>query len=66
VTTPSEPKSWKLLARYMANFRPNANMMFTQFSKDVWRLCTGIRYSVRGKNYYMITLFSQGDYDFVM
>jgi hypothetical protein len=63
---PKDPNTWKLLARYKANFKPNAKSMFTQLSEEAWRLCTGIRYSERGKNYYMITLFSQGDYDFVM
>jgi hypothetical protein len=62
---PSEPKTWKLLARYMANFKPNKKTMFKRFSEDVWCLRTGIRYSERGKNYFMITLFSEGDYEFV-
>jgi hypothetical protein len=62
---PSEPTSWKLLARYMANFKPNTKAMFTRFTEEVWRLRSGIRYSEKGKNYYMITLFSKGDYDFV-
>jgi hypothetical protein len=63
---PNEKKTWKLLARYAANFKPNAHAMFKKFSEEVWQLRTGIRYSERGKNYYMVTLFSQGDYDFVM
>jgi hypothetical protein len=66
VAEPNKPKSWRLLARYMANFKPNTTSMFTQFAREVWRLRTGFRYSERGKNYFMITLFSQGDYDFVM
>jgi hypothetical protein len=40
--------------------------MFTQMAEEVWQLRTCIRYSERGKNYHMITLFSRGDYDFVM
>jgi hypothetical protein len=52
VKTSSEPKSWKLLARYVANFEPYAKSMFTQFTEEDWRLRTGIRYSKRGKNYY--------------
>jgi hypothetical protein len=66
VMAPPEPTSWKLLARYYASFRPNITSMFTHFADDVWQLRTGIRYLERGKNYYMITLFSQGDYDFVL
>jgi hypothetical protein len=50
----------------MGNFKPNTKSMFTQFAQEVWQLRTGIRYPERGKNYYMITLFSQGDFDFVM
>jgi hypothetical protein len=63
---PRGPKTWKLIARYMANFKPNTHSMFTQFSEEVRRLRTGIKYVERGKNYFMITLFSQGDFDFVM
>uniref|UniRef100_A0ACD5ZK78 Uncharacterized protein n=1 Tax=Avena sativa TaxID=4498 RepID=A0ACD5ZK78_AVESA len=66
VTEAPEPGTWKLLARYMANFKPNTKSMFDRFTDEVWKLRTGIRYSERGKNYYMITLFSKGDYDFVM
>jgi hypothetical protein len=64
-TPKKEPKSWSLLARYMANFKPNTVSMFDHFADDVWKLRAGIEYSERGKNYYMITLFSRGDYDFV-
>jgi hypothetical protein len=63
---PKEPNTWKLLARYMGDLKPNTKAMFTQFTEEVWHLRTGIRYAEGGKNYYMITLFSQGDYDFVM
>ncbi|KAK1699605.1 hypothetical protein QYE76_016302 [Lolium multiflorum] len=63
---PEDPSTWKLLARYMANFKPNTRAMFNYFADEAWRLRTGIRYSEKGKNYYRITLFSKGDYDFVM
>ncbi|KAM0926869.1 hypothetical protein ACQ4PT_003045 [Festuca glaucescens] len=62
---PREPTSWKLLARYMANFKPHTKAMFTRLIEEVWHLRRGIEYSEKGKNYYMITLFSRGDYDFV-
>ncbi|KAM0911782.1 hypothetical protein ACQ4PT_013257 [Festuca glaucescens] len=62
----AEQKTWKLLARYMANFKPNTKAMFTRFTDEVLHLRIGIRYSEKGKNYYMVTLFSKGDYDFVM
>ncbi|KAM0909255.1 hypothetical protein ACQ4PT_014931 [Festuca glaucescens] len=62
---PDEPTTWQLMARYMANFKPNTKAMFNRFADEVWHLRTGIRYSEKGKNYYMITLFSKGDYDFV-
>jgi hypothetical protein len=63
---PVEKTSWTLLARYMASFKPNTKAMFRYFVHDVWRLRSGIEYSEKGKNYYMFTLFSKGDYDFVM
>ncbi|KAK1630142.1 hypothetical protein QYE76_004457 [Lolium multiflorum] len=62
---PVEKTSWTLLARYMASFKPNTKAMFRYFVDDVWRLRSGIEYSEKGKNYYMFTLFSKGDYDFV-
>jgi hypothetical protein len=62
---PSEQKSWDLLARYMASFKPNTRAMFAYFIDEVWHPRAGIEYSEKGKNYYMITLFSKGDYDFV-
>ncbi|KAM0840057.1 hypothetical protein ACQ4PT_059917 [Festuca glaucescens] len=65
VAAPSAPTAWKLLARYMANFKPSAKSMFAYFADEVWHLRTGVKYSERGKNYYMVTLFSQGDFDFV-
>jgi hypothetical protein len=63
---PDAPKTWKLLARYMANFKPNTKTMFDWFTDEVWHIRNGIMYSEKGKNYYMITLCSKGDYDFVM
>ncbi|KAM0892234.1 hypothetical protein ACQ4PT_025875 [Festuca glaucescens] len=62
---PSEPTSWTIIARYMANFTPNTKAMFDRFTDEVWFLRSGISYSEQGKNY-MVTLFSKGDYDFVM
>jgi hypothetical protein len=35
VPTPSIPSTWKLLARYWANFKPNAKTMFTHFAQEV-------------------------------
>ncbi|KAK1660880.1 hypothetical protein QYE76_049039 [Lolium multiflorum] len=63
---PVEKTSWTLLARYMASFKPNTKAMFKYFIDEAWRLRKGIEYSEKGKNYYMFTLFSKGDYDFVM
>ncbi|KAM0872537.1 hypothetical protein ACQ4PT_038656 [Festuca glaucescens] len=62
---PEEATSWQLIARYMATFKPNSKAMFTRFAEEVWFLRTGIDYAEKGKNYYMITLYSKGDYDFV-
>lgn len=62
---PDEAPTWQLMARYMANFKPNTKAMFTRFVEEVWFLRTGIDYAEKGKNYYMITLYSKGDYDFV-
>jgi hypothetical protein len=39
--------------------------MFTYLDKEAWHLRTGIKYTELQKNYYMLTLFSQGDYEFV-
>ncbi|KAM0899098.1 hypothetical protein ACQ4PT_021529 [Festuca glaucescens] len=68
VPTQSDPNTWKLLA--WRGTEPASNQVRGQcskhFTEDVWQLRNGIRYSERGKNYYMITLFSRGDYDFVM
>jgi hypothetical protein len=63
---PREQSTWQILARYMANFKPNTRAMFNHFIHEVWHLRNGISYSEKGKNYYGITLFSKGDYDFVM
>jgi hypothetical protein len=63
---PVEKTSRTLLARYMASFKPNTKAMFKYFIEEAWRLRKGIEYSEKGKNYYMFTLFSKGDYDFVM
>jgi hypothetical protein len=49
----------------MANFKPHTKTMFKRLIEEVWHLRSGIEYSEKGKNYYMITLFSRGDYDFV-
>ncbi|KAK1614381.1 hypothetical protein QYE76_019898 [Lolium multiflorum] len=62
---PAEPTKWKLLARYMASFKPNTNPMFKRFTYEVWHLRRGIRYSEKGINYYMVTP-PRGNYDFVM
>ncbi|KAM0876507.1 hypothetical protein ACQ4PT_036129 [Festuca glaucescens] len=62
---PDEAVSWQLMARYMATFKPNTKAMFTKLSEEAWHLRTGIDYAEKGKNYYMITLFSKGDYEFV-
>jgi hypothetical protein len=59
------PATWQLIARYMANFKPNTKAMFTRFTEEVWHLRSRIDYAEKGKNYYMITLHSKGDYDFV-
>jgi hypothetical protein len=62
---PDEAKTWQLMARYMATFKPNTVAMFTRLTEEVWHLRTGIDYAEKGKNYYMITLYSKGDYEFV-
>jgi hypothetical protein len=63
---PKEQSTWQIVARYMANFKPNTRAMFNHFIHEVWHLRNGISYSEKGKNYYGITLFSKGVYDFVM
>jgi hypothetical protein len=41
--------TWKLLARYMANFKPKIKAMFTLFIDEVLHLHIGIRYLEKGK-----------------
>jgi hypothetical protein len=38
--------------------------MTVHFNK-VWRLRTGVNFAPLGKNWFRVTLFSEGDYDFV-
>ena len=56
--------SWQLLARYYAQNKPSSLAMFDYF-EGVWRLRTGLKYKELQKHYYMVTLFSQGDFEFV-
>jgi hypothetical protein len=35
---PQKPNTWRLVARYYANFKPNTLSMFNHFVEDVWRL----------------------------
>ncbi|CAM0881945.1 unnamed protein product [Alopecurus aequalis] len=56
--------SWQLIARYYAQRKLNAKDMFENF-EDVWHLRKGVKYKELQKNYYIITLFTQGDFYFV-
>ncbi|KAM0905927.1 hypothetical protein ACQ4PT_016955 [Festuca glaucescens] len=55
---------WILLGRYIRQKRPDIEDMTVHFNK-VWRLRTGINFSPLGRNWFRITLYSEGDHTFV-
>ncbi|KAM0880049.1 hypothetical protein ACQ4PT_033835 [Festuca glaucescens] len=61
---PAEVQRWRLMGRYINVRRPNIDDMTDHFN-DVWHLRTWVNFAPLGKNWFNITLFSEGDYNFV-
>jgi hypothetical protein len=55
---------WKLMGRYISLRKPVIDDMTVHFNK-VWRLRTGVNFTPLGKNWFTITLYSEGDHTFV-
>ena len=65
MATPMAPPSpWRLLARYVNQRRPNTKDLTDHFHA-VWQIRAGLNIAPIRKNWYVITLQSQGDFDFV-
>ncbi|KAK1611979.1 hypothetical protein QYE76_035652 [Lolium multiflorum] len=62
--TPAEMQRWRLRGRYISVKKPNIEDMTDHFN-DVWHLRTGVNFAPLGKNWFTVTLFSEGDYKFV-
>ncbi|KAM0828001.1 hypothetical protein ACQ4PT_067834 [Festuca glaucescens] len=59
---PSVP--WRLIARYLGQTSPSAETLKVHFTK-VWRLRTRVKFVPIKPKWSTVTLFSQGDFDFV-
>ncbi|KAI4971987.1 hypothetical protein ZWY2020_002912 [Hordeum vulgare] len=55
---------WRLLRRYVSIGRPNIDNMAEHFSK-VWKVRTCLDIARIKNNWYLVTLFSEEDYNFV-
>ncbi|KAM0895064.1 hypothetical protein ACQ4PT_024054 [Festuca glaucescens] len=62
--TPAEMQRWRLRGRYISVKKPNIEDLTDHFN-DVWHLRTGVNFAPLGKNWFTVTLFSEGDYNFV-
>jgi hypothetical protein len=49
VAPPPEPNTWRLLARYRANFCPNANSMFTLYTDGGRSQAAAHRHKILGE-----------------
>ena len=58
------PSPWRLLARYVNQRMPNTEDLTDHFHA-VWQIRSGVNFAPIRKNWYVITLGSQGDFDFV-
>jgi hypothetical protein len=61
---PAAVGRWQMMARYINLKKPDIDDMSTHFS-DVWRLRTGVNFALLGKNWFTVTFFSEGDFEFV-
>ncbi|KAM0929264.1 hypothetical protein ACQ4PT_001709 [Festuca glaucescens] len=63
--TPAPPPvPWRLMARYVGQSSPSAETLKTHFTK-VWRLRKGATFAPIKPKWFIITLNSEGDYNFV-
>ncbi|KAM0926168.1 hypothetical protein ACQ4PT_003739 [Festuca glaucescens] len=62
---PEIQQRWRLLGRYVSQRKPDIDDMTTHFNSKVWRLRMGVNFAPLGKNWFKITFYSEGDYDFV-
>lgn len=58
------PPRWRLLGPYVNQGRPNVDDMTEHFS-DVWKVRSGLNIARIKNNWYAVTFFSEGDYNFV-
>ncbi|KAM0848528.1 hypothetical protein ACQ4PT_054332 [Festuca glaucescens] len=64
--TPAQPQvPWRLMARYVGQASPSAETLKTHFTK-VWRLRKGATFAPIKPKWFIVTLNSEGDYDFVV
>ncbi|KAM0822179.1 hypothetical protein ACQ4PT_071665 [Festuca glaucescens] len=62
---PEVQQRWRLMGRYISQRKPNIDDMTEHFNVKVWRLRTGVNFAPMGKNWFKITLYSQGDFNFM-
>ncbi|KAM0877876.1 hypothetical protein ACQ4PT_035180 [Festuca glaucescens] len=61
---PEVAQRWRLVGRYVCQRKPDLDDMTDHFN-DVWHLRMGVNLAPMGKNWFHVTLFSEGDFDFV-
>ncbi|XP_010236280.1 uncharacterized protein LOC100842450 [Brachypodium distachyon] len=61
---PAAESQWKMLGRYYAQRIPNADQLFERMNV-VWQLRTGMTYVPLKDNFFIITFYSKGDFNFV-
>ncbi|KAM0850912.1 hypothetical protein ACQ4PT_052787 [Festuca glaucescens] len=61
----AKPMPWWLLARYLGQISPSAETLKNHFKK-VWRLRTGVIFAPIKPKWFIVTLFPEGDYNFVV
>ncbi|KAM0835434.1 hypothetical protein ACQ4PT_062926 [Festuca glaucescens] len=59
------PVPWRLMSRYLGQIAPSAETLKVHFKK-VWNLRTGVLFAPIKRKWFIITLFSEGDYNFVL
>ncbi|KAM0857600.1 hypothetical protein ACQ4PT_048371 [Festuca glaucescens] len=59
------PVPWRLIARYVGQISPSAETLKTHFTK-VWMLRKGATFAPIKPKWFIITLNSEGDYNFVV
>ncbi|KAM0873878.1 hypothetical protein ACQ4PT_037787 [Festuca glaucescens] len=62
---PEVQQRWRMMGRYISQRKPNIDDMTEHFNVKVWRLRTGVNFAPMGKNWFKITLYSQGEFNFV-